>query len=77
MVGDGGFAGAEGGGVVVAFVGEDGTAVAAQLVVFFLEFLAVVPLAAELAEVLGVALVGAAPGLRHLVHGPAGIGVAA
>jgi hypothetical protein len=30
-------------------VGEDGTAIAAQLVVFVLEFLAVVPLAAELA----------------------------
>ena len=63
--------------MVVALVGEDRTAVAAQLAVFLLEFLAVVPLAAELAQVLGVALVGAAPGLRHLLHGPSGIGVAA
>jgi hypothetical protein len=61
----------------VAFVGEDGTAVAAQLVVFLLEFLAVIPLAAELAQVLGVALVGAAPRLRHLLHRRPGIGVAA
>ena len=63
--------------MVAALVGEDGTAVAAQLVVFLLESLAVVPLAAELAQVLGVALVGAAPGLRHLLHRRSGIGVPA
>ena len=54
--------------MVPALVGQHGAPVAAQLPVFALEFLPGLPLAAQLAHVFGVALVGAAPGLRHLLH---------
>ena len=64
-------------GVIPALVGQHGPLVAAQLGVFFLELLPGAPLLAQLAEVLGVPLVGASPGLRHLLHRRAGIGAAA
>src|SRR2546429_4630689 len=54
-------------GVVLALVGQHRALVAAQLGVLFLELAARAPLPAQLAGVLGVALVGAPPGLRHHV----------
>src|ERR1700761_7999062 len=54
-------------GVATALVGQHGPLVAAQFGVLLLEFLAGAPLLAQLAQVLGVPLVGAAPGLRHLL----------
>src|SRR5580704_12547943 len=65
---------AQRGAVVPALVGQDGPPVAAQLFVCVLELLPGAPLPPELAEVLGVPLVGAAPGLRHLLHRGSRIG---
>src|SRR5271166_7155399 len=66
--------GAQRGAMIPALVGQDGAPVAAQFGIFVLEFLAGAPLAAQLAEVLGIPLVGAPPGLRHLLHRRPGIG---
>src|SRR5689334_17558489 len=52
-------------GVVPALVRQHRALVAAQLGVLLLEFAALAPLPPQLAGVLGVAVVGPPPGLRH------------
>src|SRR5690242_21891942 len=64
-------------GVVPALVGQHRTLVAAQLGVLLLEFAALAPLLPQLAGVLGVAVVGPPPGLRHHVGRTAGARLAA
>lgn len=51
--------------------------VAMKLGVQLFQLLPSAPLPTELAEVLGIALVAAPPGLRHLLPGQAGVGVPA
>src|SRR5450755_1803466 len=70
-------AGAQRRAVVAALVGQHGPPVATKLLVLVLQLPPRLPLAAQLADILGMALVGAAPGLRHLLHSRPGAGLPA
>src|SRR5687767_13112663 len=62
--------------VEAALVRDDGPLVTRELRVLRLEPLPLVPLLPQLRDVLAVAVVGAAPGLRHLLLGEPGPGLA-